>query len=328
MFQSITDIPGVAVGHATDLKSFTGCTVVLLPNKTSGGIDARGTAAGTRGIDSLNGFHLVEEVHGIILSGGSAYGLDSAGGVMKYLEERGIGFDVAVTKVPIVPGAIVFDLSFGDWRKRPDKEMGYQACLNASSGQVEEGSVGAGTGATVGKLYGAERATKGGLGTHSVGLPDGLLVGALVVVNAFGDVVDPKTGLLLAGTRDAKEGKKLIDTRQLMREGAARNKRFVENTTLAIAVTNAKLRREELKRIAQIGHNAFARCITPAHTTYDGDVVFALSAGEMEADLNSVAILVEEVIAASIIKAIVQADGFGLLPSSRDLSQGALPATV
>lgn len=322
MFDSITDIPGVVVGHMTDLKALTGCTVVLFPNKTSGGIDARGTAAGTRGIDSLNGFHLVEEVHGIILSGGSAYGLDAAGGVMKYLEERGIGFDVAVTKVPIVPAAIVFDLSFGDWRRRPDKKMGYQACLNARPGPVQEGSVGAGTGATVGKLYGAERATKGGVGTHSIALPDGLTVGALVVVNAFGDVVDPTTGSLIAGTRDSKEGTKLIDTRLLMRAGAARNKRFVENTTLAVAVTNAKLRREELKRIAQVGHNAFARCISPAHTSYDGDVVFTLSAGEMEADLNSVAILVEEAISVSIIKAIKKADGFGLLPSYTDLKMG------
>ncbi|MBI4596097.1 MAG: P1 family peptidase [Candidatus Tectomicrobia bacterium] len=319
MFNSITDIPGIAVGHASDFQAFTGCTVVLFQNKTTGGIDARGTASGTRGIDSLNGFHLVEEVHGLILSGGSAFGLDAAGGVMKYLEEKGSGFDVAVTKVPIVPSAIIFDLSFGDWKKRPDKEMGYQACLNAKIGPVEEGSVGAGTGATVGKLYGAERATKGGLGTSGASLSDGLKVGALVVVNAFGDVVDPQTGQVMAGTRDSKNGSKFVDTKLLMREGAARNKKFVENTTLAIAVTNAKLRREELKKIAQIGHNAFARCISPAHSTFDGDVVFALSTGEMEADLNSVAILVEDVIVSAIINGIKKADGFGLLPSYSQL---------
>lgn len=315
MFNNITDIAGVVVGHASDFEAYTGCTVVLFLNKATGGIDARGTASGTRGIDSLNGFHLVEEVHGIILSGGSAYGLDAAGGVMKYLEEKGTGFDVAVTKVPIVPSAIIFDLSFGDWKKRPDKDMGYQACLNANKGPIEEGSVGAGTGATVGKLYGAERATKGGLGTASACLADGLTVGSLVVVNAFGDVIDPQTGLIIAGTRDAKDGTKFVDTKLLMREGAARNKKFVENTTLAVAVTNAKLRREELKKIAQIGHNAFARCLSPAHSTYDGDVVFALATGEMEADMNSVAILVEEVIERAIMNGVKKADGFGLLPS-------------
>jgi len=200
---AITDIPGIKVGHASDLKSLTGCTVILCEEGAVGVVDIRGTATGTRQIDALSLTHLVDKIHAILFAGGSAFGLDAAGGVMAYLEERGKGFDVVKTKVPIVPAAIIFDFGIGDFRIRPDHKMGHEACLNASK-KVGEGSIGVGTGATVGKLFGIDRAMKGGLGTSSAQGPKGLIVGALVVVNAFGDVIDPMTHQILAGARKSK----------------------------------------------------------------------------------------------------------------------------
>ncbi|MBP1714231.1 MAG: peptidase DmpA, partial [Deltaproteobacteria bacterium] len=212
MNNAITDVPGFRVGHAQDPRAATGCTVILCPPATVGGVDIRGSAAGTRQIDSLQPFHFVDEVHAVLLSGGSAFGLDAAGGVMQYLEERSIGYQTSAGRVPIVPTAIIYDLGLGDGKIRPDRKMGYQACENAQSGPVAEGSVGAGTGASVGKLYSIRFATKGGVGTAAVFSAGGVIVGALVVVNAFGDVVDPRDQRILAGARDPQNPGRFADS--------------------------------------------------------------------------------------------------------------------
>jgi len=228
---AITDVKGIKVGHATDLDALTGCTVILCEEGAVGGVEVRGSASGTRGIDALSPFHIVQKVdalspfhivqkvHGILLTGGSSFGLDAAGGVMEYLEERGIGFEAGAVKVPIVAAAVIFDLGLGDPKRRPDRRMGYEASKRASDGEVAEGSVGAGTGATVGKLYELQRASKGGLGTASRRGPGRLVVGALAVVNSFGDVLDPVTGTLLAGLRDSPSGRRLTSTMELLRKG-------------------------------------------------------------------------------------------------------------
>jgi len=215
----LTAIPGIRVGHGTDETGCTGCTVVLCPDGTVGGVDIRGSASGTREFDALSPMHLVPHVHAVLLAGGSAFGLDAAGGVMRYLEEQGVGFDVQVTRVPIVPAAILFDLRLGDAFARPDAAMAYAACRQATPGPFAEGSVGAGTGATVGKLFGISRATKSGLGSAVMNLPGGLKVGSLAVVNAFGDVRDPATGILLAGARESPESRSLADSAAAMRRG-------------------------------------------------------------------------------------------------------------
>ncbi len=313
----ITDVQGIKVGHATDTNSYTGCTVILCEDGAVGGVDVRGMASSTRQIDSLMSIHIVERIHAILITGGSAFGLDSAGGVMQYLEERGIGFDVRVTKVPVVAAAVIFDLSFGDFRKRPDSSMGYMACLNARKGEIEEGSFGAGTGASVGKLFGIERATKGGIGTSSVKISD-ITVGALAVVNAFGDVIDPSKGIIIAGAR-GPDGRSFIDTRAQMRMGVRRRNFIADSTTVGVIATDALLTREEACRIARVAQNAFAKCISPVHTSFDGDIVFVLSAGEKRSDINFISIIAEEVLMEAVIRAIKNADGFGLLPSYRDI---------
>lgn len=314
MAGTITDVEGILVGHRSDFEGLTGCTVLLFPEGAVGGVDIRGSASGTRELDALTPLHLVEKVHGLLLAGGSAFGLEAAGGLMQYLEERGIGFDVGVTKVPIVPAAILFDLKIGDFRARPDKAMGYQACLNASR-EVEEGSVGAGTGATVGKLFGIEWAMKGGLGTSSLELSGGIIVGVLVVVNAFGDVVDPPTGRILAGTRDPKDGRTLPGTASLMKAGVRRKAFTGENTTLAVVATNAILTKIEATKIAQMGHDGLARVISPVHTTWDGDVVFAFSTGKVRGDLNAIGQGAAEAIAEATVRAIKKARGLGGIPA-------------
>ena len=275
----ITKVPGFQVGHVSDFKNVTGCSVVLCPPGTVGSVDVRGSAAGTRQMDTLVKYHLVTEVHGVLITGGSAFGLDAAGGVMEYLEEQGRGFDVAVTRVPIVPTAVIFDLSVGNHQVRPDKAMGYAACLAAKGEPQGDGSIGAGTGATIGKILGITQATKGGLGTAFVTGIDGLLVGALVVVNALGDVVDPETGEILAGARKTPESREFADSTQLVRQGLVRRQFGESNTTIGVVATNARLNREQAKKIAQLGHDALARCIRPVHTLFDGDTIFALGSG-------------------------------------------------
>ncbi|MEM7828201.1 MAG: P1 family peptidase [Candidatus Aenigmatarchaeota archaeon] len=314
---NITDVPGIKVGHSTDTNSYTGCTVIICENGAVGGVEVRGMASSTRQIDSLTNIHIVNKIHAVLITGGSAFGLDSAGGVMQYLEERNIGFDVRVTKVPVVAAAVIFDLSFGDFRKRPDFSMGYAACLNARKGDIEEGSFGAGTGASVGKLFGIERATKGGVGTSSVRFSD-ITVGALAVVNAFGDVIDPLKGTIIAGAR-SPDGRTFVDTRAQMKMGVSRRNFIADSTTVAVIATDAMLTREEACRVARVAHNAFAKCISPVHTSFDGDTVFVLSTGEKKADINLISILAEDVLMDAVIRGVKNANGFGILPSYSDL---------
>jgi L-aminopeptidase/D-esterase-like protein len=314
------------VGHASDFKNVTGCTVVLCPPGTVGSADIRGSAAGTRQMDALLAYHISTEVHAVFIAGGSAFGLDAAGGVMEYLEERGRGFDVTITRVPIVPTAVIYDLSVGNCRARPDKAMGFAACQAAKSEAQGDGSVGAGVGATVGKLLGIHQATKGGLGTAFVEGPQGLKVGALAVVNALGDVVDPDTGEILAGVRTAPESREFADAAGLLRQGVVR-RRFGEpaaaNTTIGVVATNTRLTREQAQKIAQMGHNALARTIRPVHTLFDGDVVFVLAHPEVDADLHVIGILAETALQQAIISAVKSAHNLGVLPSYQDLRQGS-----
>jgi len=324
---AITDVPGIKVGHASDFKALTGCTVILCEEGAIGGVDIRGTAAGTRQIDALTLLHLVDKIHAILLAGGSAFGLDAAGGVMAYLEERGKGFDVGKTKIPIVPTAVIFDFGIGDFRVRPDHQMGYRACLNASK-KVEEGSVGVGVGATVGKLFGIDRAMKGGVGTSSVQGPNGLIVGALIVVNAFGDVFNPNTNQILAGARKSKESFQLANSSKWIKKGVTR-KQFgaitpsdssAFNTTLGVIATNANLSKKEVHQVAQIAHSGLAKVISPLHTTFDGDLVFALSLGKKKADVNTIGLLGETALIESVKRAIIKADGFGIIPAYKDIT--------
>jgi len=324
---AITDVPGIRVGHATDFKALTGCTVVLCEEGAIGGVDIRGTAAGTRQIDALTLLHLVDKIHAILLAGGSAFGLDAAGGVMAYLEEKGKGFDVGKTKIPIVPAAVIFDFGIGDFRVRPDRGMGYQACLNASR-KVEEGSVGVGVGATVGKLFGIDRAMKGGLGTSSIQGPNGLIVGGLVVVNAFGDVLDLNSNQILAGARRSKENFQFANSSKWIKQGVVRKRFGVStlsesaalNTTLGIIATNANLTKKEVHQVAQIAHSGLAKIISPLHTTFDGDLIFALSYGEKKGDVNTIGLLGEAALMEAVKRAVTKADGFGIIPAYKDLA--------
>jgi len=323
---AITAVPGIKVGHASNLKALTGCTVILCQEGAIGAVDIRGTAAGTRQLDPLTSLHLVDKIQAVLLAGGSAFGLDAAGGVMAYLEKRRKGFDVGETKIPHVPTAVIFDFGIGDFRVRPDRKMGYQACLNASR-KVAEGSVGVGTGATVGKLFGIERAMKGGVGTSSIQGPKGLIVGALVVVNAFGDVFDPSSNQILAGARMSKVSFQLANSSKWMRRGVAR-KQFGAvtpsdpndfNTTLGVVATNANLTKKEAHQVAQIAHAGLAKVISPLHTTFDGDLIFTLSYGKKKADVNTVGLLGEAVLMESVKRAITKAKGFGILPAHQDI---------
>ncbi len=318
---SITDVPGFQVGHAQDFKGATGCTVVLCPPNTVGGVDVRGSAAGTRQVDSLQPFHFVDEVHAVLLSGGSAFGLDASGGVMRFLEERSIGYPTSAGKVPIVPTAILYDLGIGESRIRPNQEMGYQACVNSRPGRVEEGSIGAGTGASVGKFLGISWATKGGVGTTSVTLPSGIIVAALVVVNAFGDVIDPQEGKIIAGARDPQNPGFFLDSAARIKESAIpfRAQKGFQNTTLGVVATNVKLSKRQAIKVAQMSQSGFARTIRPVHSTVDGDLIFALSAGDRNADVDAVGLMAEEAVAVAVHRAIREADGLGYLPAYKDL---------
>ena len=317
----ITDIEGTRVGHCSDLEAITGCTVLLCEEGAVGGADIRGSASGTRELDALHPLHLVDRIHGLLLAGGSAFGLDAAGGVMQYLEERGVGFAVGVTRVPIVPAAILFDLRIGNFRVRPDQTMGYQACQAATSGPIEEGSVGAGTGATVGKLMGIEGAMKGGVGMSSLSLPGGVMVGALAAVNAFGDVIDPETGRILAGLRDGPNGTRLLDTATQMRAGVRPGGYARESTTLVAVATNARLTKVEATKLAQQAQLGLARTVRPVHTTLDGDAIFVLATDRVSGDLNTIGLAAAEAVAVATVRAITKAGGLGGLPAYQDLQR-------
>ena len=320
MKDSIIDVPGVKVGHVTDNGGGTGCTVILCGQGATAGADVRGGAPGTREIACLDPVNFVDTVHAIYLCGGSVYGLDGAGGVMQYLEEQKIGLDVGVCLVPIVPGAVLFDLPVGSATVRPDKAMGYQACLNASAASVEQGSVGAGTGATVGKSAGMDFAMKGGIGTASFASGD-LIVAALVAVNCFGDVVDPETGTMLAGML-SQDKKSMVSTlRYISADPNEKAKVFSGNTTLGVVATNAKLSKAEATKVAQMAQDGFARAINPIHTMYDGDTTFCLATGEVESDLTTIGSLAAMVTAKAIAKGVVAASPLFGIKAHKDINR-------
>jgi L-aminopeptidase/D-esterase-like protein len=317
--RGLTAVPGLKVGHHTLEGRPTGCTVVLAEAGAVGGIDVRGGAPGTRDTDLLNPVNTVTEVHAIVLSGGSAFGLAAADGVMKYLEEKGIGFRIAGGVVPIVPAAILFDLAVGDASIRPGPDCGYAAARAARSGPIAEGNVGVGAGATVGKLLGAKHAMKGGLGSSSIQLPGGLVVGALVAVNAVGNVTDPATGRFIAGART--DGGSLADLRAWLRKGAAGGAPPMENTTLGVVATNARLTKAQATKMAQMAHDGYARAIYPAHLTSDGDTIFALATGShaAAADVDLLGALAADATADAIVRAVRAARGIPGYPAARDL---------
>ena len=320
---AITDVPGIEVGNAQNEEALTGCTVILARKGAVGGVDVRGSAPGTRETDLLNPVNLVEEVHGILLAGGSAFGLDAASGVMRYLEEKKIGFNTGIAKVPIVPAAILFDLGIGDKDIRPDAEMGYRACVAASKRTPAEGNVGAGTGASVGKLFGATLAMKSGIGTASIRAA-GIVVGALVAVNSFGDVVDPQNGEIVAGLRSGSVGpirvggnREFADTVEMMKGLAGRSVLRLasrSNTVIGVVATNAKLTKAQATKVAQMAQDGIARAIRPAHTMLDGDTIFALSTGNKSANLTLVGTLAAGVMADAILRAASMAKSAGGLP--------------
>lgn len=319
MLNAITDVPGLRVGHAQNEKAMTGCTVILCENGAVGGVEQRGGAPGTRETDALYPLHLVQKVHAIVLSGGSAFGLDSAGGVVKYLEERGVGFDVRVARVPIVPAAILFDLAVGRADVRPDAAMGYQACLNASIDRPKEGNIGAGCGATVGKILGLEQAMKSGIGTASIEICEGLVVGAIVAVNAFGDVIDPQTNQIVAGARSLDRPGEFANTLLVLRSLAGHgNLGFArpQNTVIGVVATNAGLTKEQANVVARMAHDGLGRVIRPAHTMVDGDTLFALSTGEYQADVNIIGAFAAEVFAQACLRAVRTARSTSGLPSA------------
>lgn len=317
----LTAIDGIRVGHFTLAEKPTGCTVILVEKGATGGVAVRGSAPGTRETDLLDPSNLVEQVHAIVLSGGSAFGLDSASGVMRYLEERKVGFRFGGAYVPIVPAAVLFDLPIaGKPMIRPDAACGYEAAKAATTGPVPEGSVGAGAGATVGKFAGGGKPMKGGIGTASVTLPSGVTVAAIVAVNAGGDIVDPSTGQLVAGARGA-DGQTFLDARVMMRSGALERPRPGENTTIGVVATNAKLTKAQAKKMAEMAHDGFARTIVPAHTMGDGDTIFAIATGARLGDPNVSLIggLAAEVMADAVLRAVREATGLPNIPAVRDL---------
>lgn len=315
-----TDIEGIKVGNAQNLDAGTGCTVIICEEGARAGVDVRGGSPGTRETDLLRPENLVDKAHAVVLAGGSAFGLDAASGVMKYLEERDIGFDVQVTKVPIVLSAVLFDLVVGDYRVRPDFNMGYKACLNATDRECPNGNVGAGMGATVGKFLGPHRAMKGGLGSYAVQVGD-LKVGALVAVNALGDIIDPESKEILAGLLDEK-GEKLIGTEnEMLKVYNERKNLFSGNTTIGVVATNAKLTKAEANKVASMAHNGYGRAIRPAHTIFDGDTIFTMATGKMEADINVIGLLSARVVERAIVNAIKSADSAFGLKAYKDLKK-------
>jgi len=321
---SITDVRGIEVGHAQDDQALTGTTVILCRKGAVAGVDVRGGAPGTRETDLLNPINLVQKVHGVVLSGGSAFGLDAAGGVMRYLEEKRIGFNTGAAKVPIVPSAILYDLNLGRADVRPDSEMGYRAASSASVSAPTEGNVGVGTGASVGKMFGLNLATKAGVGTASMDVGGGVIVGVLVAVNAFGDVIDPNSGAVIAGLRSGKVGplrvggkEKFADTLSMMKKPLGRGiLGFASraNTVIGVVATNAKLNKAQATKIAQMAQDGIARTIRPAHTMLDGDVIFTLSTGTRKADISVLGAFAAEVMAEAILRAVRLAKPAGGLP--------------
>jgi L-aminopeptidase/D-esterase-like protein len=329
--KGLTDVAGIKVGHHTLTERPTGCTVILVDGEGAvGGVSQRGGAPGTRETDLLHPTNMVDKVNAVVLSGGSAYGLDAAQGTVKYLEEKNLGWKVGVGVVPIVPAAILFDLPFGGKPQiRPTADCGYKAALAATDAAVVEGNIGAGAGATVGKM-GMGRSMKAGIGSSAIALPNGLVVGAIVAVNAVGDIIDPATGTTVAGIR-SEDGKSLADVRTLLRSGALMRRaqpRPGENTTIGLVATNAKMSKVDINRVAMMADDGFARAITPSHTVGDGDTVFALATGRWDGEANPtiVGALAAEAMAEAIVRAATHAESSHGVPSAREL--GSIPARL
>jgi L-aminopeptidase/D-esterase-like protein len=313
---SITDVKGIKLGHFEDKEALTGCSVIIAERGATAGVDVRGGSPGTSETDLLNPVNLVEKIHAIYISGGSAFGLDGVSGVMKYLEEQGIGFDTGYAKVPIVPAAIIYDLGIGNPKIRPDESMGYKACANATQANELQGNIGAGIGATVGKIRGMEFAMKGGLGTESITI-DRLIVGALVVVNSLGDIVNPFTNEIIAGALNDDKSS-FVDTEKFIIESSKNSQQF-KNTTIGVIATNAILTKASATRIAMMASDGFARAIRPSHTLFDGDTVFALSTNEVEADVTQIGTIAQRVMVLAILNAVKKAKTVSNIISYEDL---------
>ncbi|MGC8719096.1 MAG: P1 family peptidase [Thermodesulforhabdaceae bacterium] len=324
---TITAIPGIKVGHAHLPNGIpSGCTVILVPpDGVPAGVDIRGGAPGTYGTDSLMPINLVDRVHGLFFSGGSAYGLSVGDGVRRFLATLGVGFETGYAKVPIVAGAIIFDLGVNRSGLYPDADLGWQACKNASDEPCLSGNIGAGLGATVGKLFGVAQGMKGGLGSYCVKTDYGLMVGALVVVNAFGDIWDPWSGQYIAGCRKSPDSLELLHADRVLR-GLPRLRGFPQgqNTVVGVVATNARLNKTQLTKVAQMAHDGLSRTIIPAHTQYDGDTLFAISCGEMnDVETSVVGALAAEAVAHAVIRGVTDAESLGGLPSSREVKRSA-----
>jgi L-aminopeptidase/D-esterase-like protein len=324
---SITSIEGILVGHADDREAMTGCTVIIYPAGAVGGVDQRGGAPGTRETDLLRPMHMVEKLHAVLLTGGSAFGLDAASGVMKFLEEKNIGFNTGIAKVPIVPAAVIFDLGIGNAKIRPAAEMGYQACKNASANPPLQGNHGAGMGATIGKVFGMGQAMKAGLGTSCIDLGGNLKVAALMVVNAFGDIYEKDSRTIIAGARTLRKGPIKLGTNQVFANTLEIMKSFVgktvlniasrQNTVIGVVATNAALTKDEANKVAQMAQNGLARTIRPTHTMFDGDTIFVMATGKQKADVNLVGSYAAEAVADAIVNAVIYAEPVGNLPSAK-----------
>jgi L-aminopeptidase/D-esterase-like protein len=320
MAGSLTEIPGLKVGHYTDLTAATGCTVVLCEQGAVPGVHISGASPGGREIELLRPGYSVNLVHGVLLAGGSAYGLDAAAGVMRFLEERGAGFDTVAGVVPIVPAAIIYDLSIGDPRVRPTADHAYQACCAATDMQTAEGSVGAGAGASVGKCLGMEHATKGGIGMASVALGGDVVVAALIVVNAWGDVIDTRSGNTIAGPRALPEGG-FLRTADLLKERRVRRPFPTSNTVIGVVATNVRLRKSQTHRLAQMAQVGLARTIDPCGSMYDGDTLFVLSSGDKRCDMNVLGVGAVEAVTQAVRSAVLQATSVAGVPAVRDLKE-------
>jgi len=311
--KGLTDIPGIRVGHVSDFEGITGCTAILCEQGAVGGVDIRGSASGTEEIATLDPLHVDPQVHGVLLTGGSAFGLEAASGVRRYLERRNIGVLAGGVHVPIVPAAVIFDLPIGKKGVRPNVAMGEAAASAASTEAVAEGSVGAGTGATIGKLFGLTRAMKGGVGSFTVTLPEGVMVSALVVTNALGDVRDPNTGKIVAGARTAKDSRDFANSIEAMKRGAIGT--FIRsNTTIAVVATNARLTKVQATKLAQFASLGMARAIYPVNTMFDGDTIFALSLGDRQMDLNILGVAAAEALSEAILRSVKIAKTLGGVP--------------
>ena len=313
------DINGIKLGHAQNIKGLTGCSVILCEKGATGGVDVRGGAPGTRETDLLDPSEMIEKIHAVVLSGGSAFGLDASSGVMKYLEEKNIGFDVQVAKVPIVCSAVLFDLAFGNPKIRPDKSMGYEACVNSETYNDDiNGNIGAGYGATIGKILGPHTAMKGGLGTYAVEVGN-LKVGAIVAVNCLGDIIDPKTSNIIAGALDKNTNKFLNSENILINNLKNPKTPFKGNTTIGLVVTNANLSKANAKKVASMAHNGYARTMRPAHTMFDGDTIFTMATNEVDIDVTTVGMIASNVMEKAILRAIKEADSLNGIKAYKDL---------